>query len=406
MTRILITEDDPLMAEIYRDNFDGEGFSAEIASDGLIAIQRLKQNPPDLVLLDLMLPKLNGVEVLKFIRSQEATRSVPVIVMSNAYASELGDQARAAGATKCLPKNGCGPKRMLEEVRDALAAAAQPAVASVVPIAPVVPVTVVAAPVVVDTAARAGPATSLVSDQPKTNFNHAVLERMPQRLAELRQCLEDLTLSDQATRLPCLLELFRTVHGLAGATAFTGLKQASQFSAALESLLKELHAKPQKFTFSGLRTITQAVELLEPLVQRTAHAHDDAASAPLILVLNDDPASRETICTALDQAHLRAISLGDPAVALKLLEENHFALIFVDAQMAGADSFELCREIHALPANPNTPVVFITAASEFEARMLSASGPGIDFIAKPILLIEIAVKALTYLLRAHCKLTN
>jgi CheY-like chemotaxis protein len=399
MTRILITEDDPLMAEIYRDNFDSEGYAAEIASDGLIAIQRLKQNPPDLVLLDLMLPKLNGVEVLKFIRSQEATRAVPVIVMSNACATELGDQARAAGATKCMPKNNYGAKRLLEEVRNALAEAAQPVSASVVPFAP-------GASVAAGTAAQFVPPSSLPSEQNKTGFNQAVFEKMPQRLADVRQLLQKLAHSKDSALLPAVVDLCRAVHELTGATGFANLRQASQFSRALETLLKELCADPQKLTFSGLRTITQAVELLEPLIQRTAQPHDDATPAPLIFVLNDDPASRETICTVLDQAHVRGISLGDFALALKLLEENRFALIFVDLQMVEINGFELCGHIHALRANPNTPVVFITGASEFEARMLSASGPAIDFIAKPVLPAEIAVKALTYFLRARWKLVN
>src|SRR5215472_10496746 len=100
MKRILITEDDPLMAVIYRDTFEREGFSAEIAEDGSVAIQRLKGNPPDLVLLDLMMPNVNGVEVLRHIRAQESTRTLPVIVMTNALAGPLGQQAMAAGATK------------------------------------------------------------------------------------------------------------------------------------------------------------------------------------------------------------------------------------------------------------------------------------------------------------------
>src|SRR3954468_4434232 len=116
MKRVLITEDDALMAEIYRDSFEREGFSAEIAPDGAIAIQRLNGNPPDIVLLDLMMPKFNGVEVLKYIRSKEELRALPVIVMSNAFASAIGQQAAAAGATRMFAKNGCSPKRLIREV--------------------------------------------------------------------------------------------------------------------------------------------------------------------------------------------------------------------------------------------------------------------------------------------------
>jgi CheY-like chemotaxis protein len=309
-----------------------------------------------------------------------------------------------------MPKNGCGPKRILEEVRNALAEAAlaEAASAPLVPVAPVWAPAPVAAPEVVQPAIRAGPSRSPVSisDPHKADFNHVVLEKMPQRIAEVRQHVQNLASSEPGTRLPCLLELHRVIHGLAGATAFTSFRHASQFSAALETLLQELQSRPQKFNFSALRTITQAIELLEPLVKRKPNALDEIIPPPLILVLNDDSGSREAICTALDQAHLRAISLGDPVMALKLLEENHFGQIFVDVQMPEMSGFELCQHIHALPANPNTPVVFITDAPEFEARMLSASGPAIDFVAKPILTTEIAVKALTCILRARCGLAS
>src|ERR1700743_3225914 len=105
MKRVLITEDDGLIAEIYRDCFEREGFSAEVASDGAIAIQRLTGNPPDAVVLDLMMPNVNGIEVLRHIRSQDNLKSLPVIVMSNAFASAMGREAAEAGATKMFAKN-------------------------------------------------------------------------------------------------------------------------------------------------------------------------------------------------------------------------------------------------------------------------------------------------------------
>jgi len=88
MTRILITEDDPLMAEIYRDSFNSEGFVTEVASDGLIAMQRLKQNPPDLVLLDLNLPRKDGREVLTEIKGDECLRRIPVVILTTSQAEE------------------------------------------------------------------------------------------------------------------------------------------------------------------------------------------------------------------------------------------------------------------------------------------------------------------------------
>src|SRR5207244_469933 len=77
--------------------------------------------------------------------SNESTRSLPVIVMSNAFASMLGKEAQQAGANKCLAKNTCGPKKLVEEVRSVLAAAGTATVTAPTPM--VQPAPVAAAPV-------------------------------------------------------------------------------------------------------------------------------------------------------------------------------------------------------------------------------------------------------------------
>ena len=63
------------------------------------------------------------------------------------------------------------------------------------------------------------------------------------------------------------------------------------------------------------------------------------------------------------------------------------------------DGVELCKQIHATSTNAQTPVIFVTASNDFEGRVRSAAGGGTDFIAKPIMLVELAVKALTCLMR-------
>jgi DNA-binding response OmpR family regulator len=88
---------------------------------------------------------------------------------------------------------------------------------------------------------------------------------------------------------------------------------------------------------------------------------------------------------------------------MRLLEENHFDLIFLDLHKPGVDGLDVCKRLHATAANPNTPVVFVTALADFETRVRSAISEGIDFVGKPVLLIELAVKALTHLLRARAQ---
>jgi len=127
MKTILIVEDDRFIAELYQEGLNEAGYKTEICANGNSAIARLKkEEPPDLVILDIMLPGTSGPEVLGFIRSEESLKTLPVIVLSNAsaYADDLVRRTQMQGANVCLTKAECTPARLLEEVQGALAAVA------------------------------------------------------------------------------------------------------------------------------------------------------------------------------------------------------------------------------------------------------------------------------------------
>jgi CheY-like chemotaxis protein len=162
--------------------------------------------------------------------------------------------------------------------------------------------------------------------------------------------------------------------------------------------VKELHSKPQKVNPSSRRTVAEAAETLRLFSTLAVEHLEESMPSPLILVVDDDSISRETTCMALEQAHLRALSLDDPLLALKLAGENRFDLILSDVQMPQMNGVDLCKKIHATTTNAKTPVIFVTSLNEFESQVRSGLGNGVDFIAKPIMLVELAVKALTLLL--------
>lgn len=373
MKRILITEDDALMAEIYRDSFEREGFSAEIASDGAVAIQRLKKNPPDLVLLDLMMPNVNGVEVLKHIRAQESTRSLPVIVMSNALAGKLGQQAASAGATRLFAKNACGPKRLVKEVCDVLA-------------------TISSSPEI---------ANSNTGDpvKPLIELRKNVTGAMPQRLAEIRDLLQTAAADGSMVSQKALLNLHRVIHQLAGTVSFAGFSAMAQLACALEMLFKEFYGMPKRINHSSLRTAAQGVEVLAELSERSAKTSDDPMPASLVLVVDDESLARKAIRTALEQTHLRALCVDDPIFAFRLAEENCFDLIFMDVELPGMDGFRTSHKIQSTRANAETPVIFLTTHDDVQTRVRCNSSGAADFITKPVWLTELGVKALTHLSR-------
>src|ERR1035438_1266576 len=95
--RILIVDDDQVIANIYQNKFRMAGYGAEVAGDGESALEMLLKAPPDLVLLDLSLPGMNGVELLKRIRSRPETQGLPVVVFSNCFLPNLMQAAWKAG---------------------------------------------------------------------------------------------------------------------------------------------------------------------------------------------------------------------------------------------------------------------------------------------------------------------
>src|SRR5260370_23878549 len=122
MKKVLIIEDDQIVANIYRNKFSQEGFQVEIALDGNVGLELVRSFRPDAVVLDLMLPKLTGVELMKKIRSDPQFEQLPVIVFSNTYLTQMIQDAWKAGATKCLSKSNCTPKQVIDVVRSTLPA--------------------------------------------------------------------------------------------------------------------------------------------------------------------------------------------------------------------------------------------------------------------------------------------
>ena len=117
MKKILIIEDDQLVANIYANKFTVDHFKVEIAPDGDAGFTLVNSFKPDAVLLDLMLPKTSGLDLLKKIRAQAGFETLPVVVFSNTYLSNMVQEAWKAGATKCLSKANCTPKQVIEVIR-------------------------------------------------------------------------------------------------------------------------------------------------------------------------------------------------------------------------------------------------------------------------------------------------
>jgi DNA-binding response OmpR family regulator len=389
--KILIIEDDQLVANIYRNKFALEGFQAETASDGEAGIQLLRSFHPDAVLLDLVLPKLSGLDVMRQIRAEKGFEDLPVIVFSNTYLSNMMQEAWKAGATKCLSKASCTPKQVIDAVRSTL----KPGVATAAPNAQ--PEKAAKAPA----AAAAAQAAGEVDAEFQDNLRRDFVAELPATLTSLRGFLQGLVKAEnEATRVKQIQDLYRRTHSLSSNAGLAGATQIALMADALEALLKELYDKPKSINASTLRTVAATIDFLAILFTKAATPEKTFAPAE-VLVVDDEAISRRAITYALDKAQLKSMSVEDPLKALDLLSQKKFDLVFLDVDMPNMTGFELCSKLRTLPAYAKTPVVFVTGLNDLESRASSSMSGGNDFIAKPFLFIELTVKALAHVLRSR-----
>ena len=401
MKKILIIEDDQLVANIYGNKLSVEHFKVEIAADGATGFDLIPKFQPDVVILDLMLPKISGLDLLKKIRAQAGYELLPVIVFSNTYLSNMVQEAWKAGATKCLSKANCTPKQVIEVVRGLITPSSETDSADPQPVA----TSATTAPRPRLPAQAEAALSEADSDAAfQADLRRSFLDSVPTTINTARAYLREIARNtDEATRIQQLQELYRRIHTLTGNAGIAGVSQMSHLADALEALLKELYEKPASTNASTLRTVASAIDFLGVLLEqaRLPDAPDAPQPRPEILVVDDEAISRRAVSYALEKARLPCTSLESPEDAVQLLAERKFDLIFLDVDMPGMNGFELCTKLRTTHRNKSTPVVFVTSLSDFESRANSTMSGGNDLIAKPFLFVELAVKALIYLMRGR-----
>ncbi|MGA2555704.1 MAG: response regulator [Verrucomicrobiota bacterium] len=226
------------------------------------------------------------------------------------------------------------------------------------------------------------------------------LKRVPQIQLDLRERVGALVRSKSTTEQLTLLQGFcASITSLVGLAGVTGFTRIAHLAGAMEALIKDLQKKPRQMTSSVLRTIAHASDCLNVLFRDLSHGEQEIPQSLLILAVDDEPISRRTIAVALAKANLRCICIEEPKMAMTILCENQFDLVFLDAEMPEMNGFELCTALRKTATNKATPVIFVTSLTNFEVRAQSSLAGANDLIAKPFLMMELAVKSLTYLLR-------
>ncbi len=394
MHKVLLVDDDELIVEIYRKRLMQGGYEVAVAMDGLAAMKALHSVRPDVLVLDVMMPKFSGIEVLKFIRSQSDLNAIRIVVLSNFYADHAEREHAAARADLQFAKATCTPAKLMDAIARLFTGLPVQPVATVVSSTPPPAAPPVAPPPPPSPAPEVGEASA------ESKVRHDFLNDAPKTLALLRQ-LNAAFVRDQSpsARDLHLLDFYRKVHYV---TALAGMARCADIAllcSALEATLLELHERPRYFGPSPVQTIDATLTFLESLFAAPSHSGVNPQQAGTALVVDDDAISVRAMAMALTRAGFRATSFQDPAAALQAARKSHFDLVLLDLVMPGMDGFELCQHLRALPAYQRTPIIFVTGDADFQSRSVSLLQSGNDLIAKPVMPLEVALKAVTHLLR-------
>ncbi len=121
MTKVLIIEDDPLMSRMYQKIFTFQKYDVDTAGDGEEGLAKVAETHPTIILLDVMMPKMNGLQVLEKLKADPATKSIPVIMLTNLAGQQDAETALSKGAVKYIVKSEHEPREIADMVEEVIA---------------------------------------------------------------------------------------------------------------------------------------------------------------------------------------------------------------------------------------------------------------------------------------------
>jgi CheY-like chemotaxis protein len=373
MKKIFIIEDNPAIAQLHQGVLVSGGHEVIASTEPQTALALLDESAPDLILLDIAAMDTEEIEVIRQIRSLPRMSAVPLIVLANAFLNSAVQEALKAGATRCLPIASTTPEQLFCVIHEVTASSAGG------PVEPFIPV-------------------AEWSAQLEQTFN----VEAPKLLSGMREILQNLTRTEEeSAKLSCLAELHKKVRWFVASAGLARFVNAAGLASALEAFLQELKEKPKNINTSALRTMAAALDFFPTLVRNIPTSKISLGSNASILVVDDDPFSRKAVVHSLSKVDLKATPVESAELGLDVLRRDPFDLIILDIEMPGMNGLDMCKQIRTLPGNKSTPVIFVTSLSDLHSRAKSTLSGGNDFIIKPFLFMELAIKARIYVQKAH-----
>lgn len=122
MAKIAIIEDDPAISQMYRIKFEAEGYTVETAENGALGLKLSETMKPDIILLDLMMPEMNGHEMLAKLRKTDWGKPIKVVILTNMGEQEAPEGIRDLGVSAFILKADMTPRQVAEIVKKQLEA--------------------------------------------------------------------------------------------------------------------------------------------------------------------------------------------------------------------------------------------------------------------------------------------
>lgn len=117
---VLLVEDDTFLSSIYKKKFEMEGYKVTTAENGEVGVDQAQKKKPDIILLDVLLPKMDGFTVLEKLKSDAKTKDIPVIMLTNLGQKDDVEKGLSLGAVDYLIKAHFKPAETVEKIKKAL----------------------------------------------------------------------------------------------------------------------------------------------------------------------------------------------------------------------------------------------------------------------------------------------
>ena len=119
--KILIIEDDRYISKMYQLKLSLDGFNVQVAENGKIGLERVKDFGPDIILTDILMPEMDGFEVIESVKSDQETSKIPILIMSNLGQEDHIQKGLALGALGYIVKSQITPSGVVDKIKEALA---------------------------------------------------------------------------------------------------------------------------------------------------------------------------------------------------------------------------------------------------------------------------------------------